>query len=293
MKNILLPTDFSDNAWNATVNAIKWHENENCVFHFLNTYTPTITNTRFLASSFSGSQIRDSARKESEKKLKKMLGRIQQSFSRPNHSFKTISSFSLLIDELKETLEKRNIDLVVTGTKGASGLKETFLGSNTVRIIKSIKNCPIVVIPQYFQFSSPSEIAFVTDYKRNFDAEVLQPLLTMALNFNATIRVMHISTEEKLDKYQESNMHILSEYLAPVNHTFHWMPNFTNKTEVVQSFLEELDIDILFIVNYQHSLLDDIRKEPVIKRLAFQTSIPIWVIPEVGIDANKRLQSLA
>jgi hypothetical protein len=33
--NILLPTDFSDNAWSAIVYAFKLYEEEDCAFYFL------------------------------------------------------------------------------------------------------------------------------------------------------------------------------------------------------------------------------------------------------------------
>src|SRR5680860_985783 len=41
MKNILIPTDFSPNAWNAVVYAMQFLKDENCKFYFLHTYTPS------------------------------------------------------------------------------------------------------------------------------------------------------------------------------------------------------------------------------------------------------------
>jgi nucleotide-binding universal stress UspA family protein len=152
MKNVLLPTDFSDNAWNATKYAIELFKDEECVFHLLNTYTPAIANSRFMATSLSSGQLEDGVHGNSERGLKNVLNKIDKTKKNPRHSFKTISSFSLLVDEIKEIVEKERIDLIVTGTKGASGLDEVFMGSNTVRIIKSIKNSPVLAIPQYFEY---------------------------------------------------------------------------------------------------------------------------------------------
>ena len=137
MKNILLPTDFSDNAWNATKYAIELFKDEKCVFHLLNTYTPAIASSRFMATSLSGGQLEDGVRSNSGRGLKSVLKKINKTKKYPKHSFKTISSFSLLVDEIKEIVENKAIDLIVTGTKGASGLDEVFMGSNTVRIIKA------------------------------------------------------------------------------------------------------------------------------------------------------------
>ena len=42
MKNILIPTDFSENAWNAIEYALALFEKEECNINLLNTYTPAI-----------------------------------------------------------------------------------------------------------------------------------------------------------------------------------------------------------------------------------------------------------
>ncbi|MEO5790216.1 MAG: universal stress protein [Gelidibacter sp.] len=42
MKNILLPTDFSNNSWNALRYAIKLFENDHCTFHLFTAYTPVV-----------------------------------------------------------------------------------------------------------------------------------------------------------------------------------------------------------------------------------------------------------
>ena len=185
MKNILLPTDFSDNAWNATRYAIELFKDETCVFHLLNTYTPAIASSRFMAASAMSGQLEEGAHGNSERGLAKVLDRIHNTYDNPNHSFKTISSFSLLVDQIKEIVETEGIDLIVTGTKGASGLEEVFMGSNTVRIIKSVKNCPVLAIPQNFNFQKPSEIAFATDFNRFYSESELQPMIDLAKTFEA------------------------------------------------------------------------------------------------------------
>ena len=118
MKNILIPTDFSENAWNATRYAIELFKNEACVFHLLNTYTPAIASSRFMAASIDGGVLENGAQLCSKRGLQNVVDRINKAYTNPKHSFKVSSSFSFLVDEIKETIEEQNIDLVVTGTKG-------------------------------------------------------------------------------------------------------------------------------------------------------------------------------
>jgi len=280
MKNILLPTDFSENAWNATEYALDLFKDDECIFHLLNTYTPAIVHSRFMAVNTEGRLLEDACHSASEKGLKQLLNRLSRTIKNPKHQFNTISSFNILTEEIKEAVEELHIDMIITGTKGASGLKEIFLGSNTVRIIKSNMACPVLVVPETYKFEHPKEIALVTGFIRNFDASVIEPLKQIAVHLGASVRIMHINEKEQLNKYQKSNLYTLEEYLSEVPTSVHWMPRFSSKAHVIQTFIEELGIDMLAMVHYKHGFLQELTREPVIKKMAFHTSIPLLTIPE-------------
>ncbi|MGB5436800.1 MAG: universal stress protein [Maribacter sp.] len=284
MKNVLLPTDFSENAWNATKYAIELFKDEECVFHLLNTYTPAIASSRFMATSLSNVQ-EGSMRSSSELGLEEILRKIKKDFNFPKHNYKTISSFSLLVDEIKDIVENSGIDLIVTGTKGASGIDEVFMGSNTVRIIKSVKNCPVLAIPQHFEYTSPTEIAFATDFNRFYSLSELQPMIDLAKTFKAAIRIVHVQYEIKaLSEIQMFNLNMLRKYLNEVEHYVHTVSELNSVSKTLEVFTKELDIHLLAMLNYQHSYMEKMTREPVVKRMAFHTQIPLLVIPELGMN---------
>ncbi|NHF57760.1 universal stress protein [Flavobacteriaceae bacterium TP-CH-4] len=289
MKNILLPTDFSENAWNATRYVIELFQDQPCVFHLLNTYTPAIASSRFMAASMGANTMEDGAHSYSKRGLDKLLKRIKETYGNPLHTFKTISSFSMLVDEIREVVERENIDLVVTGTKGASGLEEVFMGSNTVRIIKAVKNCPVLAIPNHFEFTKPTEIAFATDFNRFYTESELQPIIDMANAFNAVIRVVYVQYEIKaLTELQQFNLNMLRKYLKTVEHYVHTVSELNSVSKTLEVFTEELDIHLLAMLNYQHSYVERMTREPVVKRMAFHTQIPLLVIPELGMNIPSR-----
>lgn len=119
MRHVLIPTDFSECAWNAVRYALTMFRNQECTFYLLNTYTPAITSSRFMATSLEDGRMTNSANEYSKKGLDKVLGKIQKEFSNKKHRFKTISSFSLLVDEIVETVALYKIEMVIMGTKGA------------------------------------------------------------------------------------------------------------------------------------------------------------------------------
>ncbi len=287
MKNILLPTDFSENSWNATTYALELFKEEECVFYIVNTYTPAIANSRFMAAALNGAQLEDGIALASKKGLQEVLKRIKTKYTNPKHSFYTISSFSLLIDEIKDIVEEKKIDLIVTGTKGSSGLEEVFMGSNTVRIIKSIKNCPVLAIPQYFNFSTPSEIAFATDLNRFYSKSELEPLLALAKTFKSVIRIVHVQYSIKaLTELQHFNLGMLRKYFKDVEHYVHTVSELNSVSKTLEVFSAELDIHLLAMLNYQHSYMEKMTREPIVKRVAFHTQIPLLVIPELGMVSS-------
>ena len=289
MKNIPIPTDFSENAWNATRYAIELFKNEECIFHLLNTYTPAIASSRFMAASIDGGMLENGAQLCSKRGLQNVLERINKEYNYPKHSFKSGTSFSFLVDEINETVEEQGIDLIVTGTKGASGLEEVFMGSNTVRIIKLVKNCPVLAVPQYFEFVSPNEIAFATDFNRFYTQSELQPLRDMAKTFNAAIRIVHVQYEIKaLTELQQFNLSMLRKYLGDIEHYVHTVSELNSISKTLEAFTKDLDIHLLAMLNYQHSYMEKMTREPIVKRVAFHTQIPLLVIPELGMNTTSR-----
>ena len=66
------------------------------------------------------------------------LKKIQDMDKNPEHKFITRSVSGTLVNAIGKTVYKEEIDYIIMGTKGSSGLKEVFMGSNTYKVIKEI-----------------------------------------------------------------------------------------------------------------------------------------------------------
>ena len=163
MLRILLPTDFSANAWNAISYAVNFYKDRECLFYILHTYTPAFYRMDYLVGGPSFSAIPDTGVDISMAGLEKTLADIKKHFSNPKHDFKTVSAFNILTDEINYLAGEKEIDIVIMGTQGATGAKEIFLGTNTVYVIRK-SSIPVLVIPQGFKFKPLKKILFPTDY---------------------------------------------------------------------------------------------------------------------------------
>ncbi|MFD2915741.1 universal stress protein [Psychroserpens luteus] len=274
-KNILLPTDFSDNAWSAAVYALKLFANEECTFYFLNSWSFSKSTTRTYITSHLIDELKQEARKELID-LKKQAEIVN---TNSNHEFQVIFSSESLLDTIETAVKEHKIDLIIMGTKGATGAKEFLLGSNTIQVVKKIKDCPVLVVPDEFDFIEPKQIAFPTDFSRFYSDKELTPLKELTALYNSKIMPVCILTKEKLTDIEEYNMATLKSQLENYDTSFHFMPNYAKKTVEITDFIEELGINILVMVNYKHSFIENLFKEPIIKNIGFNPLIPFLVIP--------------
>lgn len=274
--NILLPTDFSDNAWSAVVYALKLYKDEVCTFYFLHS-----TKMKISAMSNLSNKLIHFMTENATKELLELKELAENADANANHEFEIIVSTNDLFHTMETVIEKNNIDIVVMGTKGATKATEIVFGSNTVNAIKKVKICPILAVPDEFDFDDPKQIAFPTDFNRLYGEE-LHALKRIADLYDSKIRIVHINKETELSEAQEYNLDQLKIALKNYDYSFHWMPDYGKKHEAIKDFIDELNINILVMINYKHSFIHSIIKEPVIKKLGFQPTIPFLVIPSIN-----------
>ena len=93
-----------------------------------------------------------------------------------------------LISTVKKIITVHSPNLIVMGTKGASGLKKILIGSNTVNVIANTK-LPVLVIPEVARFENflkkgKSRIVFATDLvllENGDDVNILKELASLII----------------------------------------------------------------------------------------------------------------
>ncbi|SDE44431.1 Nucleotide-binding universal stress protein, UspA family [Pricia antarctica] len=280
MKNILVATDFSNNAYCALFYAVKLLASKPCTFYLLNVFDE-LTPLYGKKPKLLGSKKRlEEVYIESKERLTETSHRILMDNDNPLHRFETLSEKGMLTTIISKTLSKKQIDLVVMGNKGLTEAADIFFGSNTIRALKKINRCPVLAIPGEMDFKQPKEIAFVTDFKKGCAHETMKPLLFLASLAKASIRVLHITEEEILNNEQESRRKLLESCLEGVEHSFHWMQAFDDKAKVIDAFLKKLEVDLYAMVNRKHSLFEKLTREPVIMDVSMYSETPLLILPQ-------------
>ena len=282
MKNILVPTDFSNNAYNALFYATQLFKEVDCRIYLLNVYSE---DTPLLSHNIQKEKNRNllvQLEEEANEGLDKVFHRINLDVVNPKQERKTILREGDLPVVITEVVDEFGIDLIVMGNTGHTNAIPIFMGSNVIKTVRAMPDCPVLVVPREKECDIPFEIAFAADYNHNYDARMMTPLTFMAKICDAAVRIIHINEEGRLSDKQKANLNTLRDYLGDIRHTIHWMPDFSSKTEVINTFLKELGIGMLAMIYYHHGFLGGLMRERVIKRISFEIDVPFLIIPETG-----------
>lgn len=277
MKNILLPTDFSSNSLNAIQYAVKLLKNEECTFYLLHAYrVQYIANDELLLNTTTNqiALIEKKLLENSQNSLNVIVGDLSQN---SKHVYKTISDYNFFIDSVKQKVKEYNIDLIVMGTKGATGAKEIFMGSNTGDVIMKT-DCDILAVPDKAKFKTPKEIVFPTDFRMLYNENELDILRKIAIKNKSIIRVLHVQNSETLDEEQMINKKDLIRYFGTLDYSFHTLTN-TDFESAINCFTQSRgNIDMIAIIAKQYNIFQRLFFKPKVEDLSFHTKIPLLVL---------------
>lgn len=281
MKNILLPTDFSENAYNAMEYAIQLFKDDDCTFYLLNTFTPIAYNIGTLGDGHSTMVTEEITRQNSETGLSEIENKLKEKYDNPKHTFKRLSSFNLLINEIIDVVKEKSIDLIVMGTKGATGAKEVFLGTNTMYTIKNV-TCPVIAVPENFVFGELKEILFPTDFKFSLENKYFPLLRSVCTKNSSQLNVLNVYWGKPVKSDLETTKKKLAAYFKGNSIAFHQIEDVAI-AEAVEQFQIKNEIDFLVMINNKHSFFENLLFKPVIKQIVYHTNVPFMVIPSVDL----------
>lgn len=276
MTRILLPTDFSDNSFEAIKYALLVYKDVECTFYLLHTYTPVVYDNGYQMGSSGQIGLGNVMHESSMAQLAKLKNRLESDFNNDKHTIVVHSAFNTLLGEISDMVEAENIDVIVMGTKGATGAQEILFGTYTVHVIKKAK-CPVILVPPTFNCEVPKKILFPTDYDINYKREKFVQLLEIVRHHQSRIHVMHVRAGYDLNSTQKTRKTQLEE-LFDHKALFHEVPD-SGIIAAVNEFQVKTNVDLLVMVRNKHTFIERLFIEPIIKKIGFHVKVPFMVLP--------------
>ncbi|WMI68086.1 universal stress protein [Mangrovimonas sp. YM274] len=274
MKNILLPTDFSENSLNSIRYAIKFYEGVSCEFFLL--HVNVLRNGMANLSATELVTLQD----ETYRRLEQLRSNIEKELPKGHHfTFHTVVDHNFFVESVRSQVKKLKIDAIVIGTKGANTFENSGIGTRTHEIITKVK-CNALVVPQQAKFHDCKEIIFPTDFSMIYNDDTLQSIGAILKRFNTNFRVLHVCKKgSELFPDQVKNKKYLEAFLSYFHHSF----NFFNDKKLeaaIQSFVEDQGVDLIAMVAKNLNYMQRLLFQPSVKKLTYLTNIPFLVLHE-------------
>ena len=186
MKKILVPVDFSKPAENALRVAAELARKNNAELYVL--HVVEMAETLFGTEQFN---VNDEQivffMKMAKKRFAKFLDKPYLKSLNVIESVE-VGSPTMSINELQEN---KNIDLLVMGSNGASGLDEILIGSNTEKVVRHSK-VPVLVVKQELEKLEINNIVFASNFEEE-NLHAFQKAKTFADSFDAKLHLLYVN----------------------------------------------------------------------------------------------------
>jgi nucleotide-binding universal stress UspA family protein len=194
-----------------------------------------------------------------------------------------INEEGAVIDVINRIVAKENINMVIVGTHGSSGLSQFVMGNHTRMMINDTTR-PLLLIPPTAKISPIKKVAFATDFKEpEKDLVAIYKLIILLKPLNAELLITHVHDgKEQSPEFKKW----LDQFLVEISNKADY-PNIYYRLVKNDKPVSGLDwlcehghVDILAMVHRERSFFGKMFIGSNTQKMAGHISIPLLVLPE-------------
>lgn len=278
MKKLLVPTDFSDNAFLAAQYAAELGIKQKYSLHIIHCYTA-------ISSSFDETELTEETEQSDVLKADLTITEWVQKLKTqyPELLISYHNARGLLGEVLPKEAAQEGYAAIVMGTTGITGDKNIFWGSNTALIVAK-SPIPVIAVPNRSFQQTIEKVGLLTNYNQ----EELQTLHEFVHIFKETVdlNLIHVykegetesSVNDKLDSWlfniQEfSAIRHIDKLIAPIVRDD---KELDSVPEVVAQLIAENHIDIILISKSRKTFFERLFTTSVSKAIALELQKPAF-----------------
>lgn len=170
---------------------------------------------------------------------------------------------------------KHDVDLVVMGSKGSSGVEEVLIGSNTEKVVRRAK-CPVLTVKNKIDINKVKDIVFASDFKDEQE-EVIKELTKFQKLFDAKLHMVKINTPNNFGSDREINKQ-MQNFVDKVN-----VENFTLNiyNDVVEEdgiiyFADDIKADMIALATHGRTGLMHLLSGSIAEDVVNHSKRPVW-----------------
>jgi len=282
MKRILVPTDFSEQAEYAIQLACQIMQKtsgEIVALHVLDhtglfdfsagssTY-PMMGNPAGLDLD---QQFLETLYDNAEEKCNKFLKKYEKEGCKITKKIKIGSAFHYITEEINE----EKTDLVIMGSKGASGFEEVLIGSNTEKVVRHAR-CPVLTVKSKVNIEDVNDIAFATSFKEE-DSHVAEEIVKLQEIFNAKLHLVRVNTPNNFETSRKL-MERAKHFVKANNISNYTLNIYNDKVEEdgIIFFAQDIEADMIAMATHGHTGLVHLLSGSIAEDVVNHAQRPVW-----------------
>ncbi len=275
MKNILLPTDFSENSKNAVNFALKFFEGQTCTFYILNLQKPSGYITADVLYGAPGTSVYEGILNDNKKELEKMVQFCESISEKENFSFVPKIDFDNIVDAVNQAVALNKIELIIMGSNGATGAAEVVFGSNTLKVIRNV-DCPVIVVPEGYSFEKINSVLLSLNYQYEVSNKSLSVVSEIVKKHEASLKILEIE-EENIELATKRNQS--EEVFKEIGFERFTMKNIPASI-AINAFEQLIPIQLHAMVVERKSFLNRFIFGSETSKISYGSPVPLLVLHE-------------
>lgn len=269
MKYILVPTDFSESANNASEFAIQMAKSLQFPIRFLHSVQTPV--------DWSKLNIQDEKKypetKERINSAKDQLKIWEQKATEKGVDAEHSIIYNTGMDELVNYVKPENYELVIMGTHGAKGF-EKIMGSNTQKLIRHSK-VPVVAIKHKFEFNQLKNILIATDLKEE-SQKAFKKVYGILEKLKTKVELVYINTPYNFRETDQID-DMAAEFLArtEIKELKLRCLNANNEARGIGMALNKLHPDLFTSITHQRTGFDTIFSPSITEEIINNYELPV------------------
>jgi nucleotide-binding universal stress UspA family protein len=217
------------------------------------------------------------------------LEKLAKSITKQYHiSVNTLLGENKVVEVIKSAVRDNKIDLIVMGTKGASGFKEVLIGSNAQKIV-SKATCPVITTKNAPVSADFSNIVLPMESWNN-SIEKLDYVTPFATSYKSTVHLLGIiESKEKADMRKVlSLLNSAEEYLKERKiPTVRKIIASQHSAKETLEYAKEINSNLIMVLTDRESLMGSVLPGVFARHIINHSEIPVMSIKPAMYRAEK------
>lgn len=274
-KKIIVPTDFSDNAYSAAQYACSLAVKNNYAIHLFHCYS---TKSALFDDELENNETNAQLLK-ADLLIVEWKNKLLQEFS--SLEIDTECVRGLLPEVLPAIAVEPNYSLIVMGSTGQGKGKSIAWGSNASHISTKAK-IPVLAIPINYKSIAVDKIAILTNFKSD-ELETLKEFYSKVATIDC-IDLIHVygngdnvsKIEEQMDSwsFMVKGLNGVENVNTILKQTVNTDENLDTIPEVIIAILKEKQYDLILVTKTRKTFFERVFKTSISKEIALKLEIP-------------------